>query len=63
MNHLRRLNNTIIILRRPFWISPRQVVVIPVAAPYVSWTLLSSYLHTFLFFWGGRAMLIIVSVV
>jgi threonyl-tRNA synthetase len=23
------------ILRRPFWISPRQIVVIPVAAPYV----------------------------
>ena len=23
-------------LRRPFWLSPRQIVVIPVAAPYVS---------------------------
>jgi hypothetical protein len=27
---------TCCLLRRPFWLSPRQVLVIPVAAPFVS---------------------------
>ena len=42
---------------RPFWISPRQVLVIPVAAPYVSWPLL--FFQNF--FGGGLCWLILCS--